>query len=147
MQSENGESNFTLQDNGDLVITCKGQVIWRSFRGQLSLEFPINRIEGLYFSPGGNVMLYKEDKSLAWQTKTNYTYATELKIENNSNLILYSQSGSIVWQSDTRCKHSTNQSGFSDFDDVNYEKEVQDIYLMPEGITESQDSGIRSTIN
>ena len=91
-------------------------------------------------------MLYKEDKSLVWQTKTNYTYATELKIENNGNLTLYSQSGSIVWQSDTRCKHSTNQSGFSDFDDVNYEKEVQDIDLMQDGITESQDPGIRSTI-
>ena len=146
MQSENGESNFTLQDNGDLVITCKGQGIWRSFTEQLSLEFPINRIEGLYFSLGGNVMLYKEDKSLVWQTKTNYTYATELKIENNGNLTLYSQSGSIVWQSDTRYKHSTNQSGFSDFDDVNYEKEVQDIDLMQDGITESQDPGIRSTI-
>ena len=48
-------------------------------------------------------MLYKEDKSLVWRTKTNYKYPTELKIENISNLILYDQSGSMVWQSNTRC--------------------------------------------
>ena len=30
LQSENGENNFTLQENDDLVIKCKGQVIWAS---------------------------------------------------------------------------------------------------------------------
>ena len=101
MQSENGENKFTLQENGDLVITCKGLVIWASSTWQLNLT---NRVEGLYFSSEGNVMLYKEDKSLVWRTKTNYKYPTEIKIENNGNLILYGQSGSIVWQSNTRCQ-------------------------------------------
>ena len=101
LQSENGENKFTLQENGDLVITCKGLVIWASSTWQLSLT---NRVEGLYFSSEGNVMLYKEDKSLVWRTKTNYKYPTEIKIENNGNLILYDQSGSIVWQSNTRCQ-------------------------------------------
>ena len=100
MQSENGENKFTLQENGDLVITCKGLVIWASSTWQLSLT---NGVEGLYFSAEGNVMLYKEDKSLVWRTKTNYKYPTELKIENIGNLILYDQSGSMVWQSNTRC--------------------------------------------
>ena len=89
-------------------------------------SIPTNRIEGLYFSPGGNVMLYKEDKSLRWWTKTNYKYPTEFKIENNGNLVLYSQSGSIVWQLDTRCKYSdysTNKRGVSDDDDDDYEEE------------------------
>ena len=101
LQSENGENKFTLQKNGDLVITCKGLVIWASSTWQLSLT---NRVEGLYFSAEGNVMLYKEDKSLVWRTKTNYKYPTELKIENIGNLILYDQSGSMVWQSNTRCQ-------------------------------------------
>ena len=108
-----------------MVIKCKGQVIWASSTWQL---FPKNRIEGLYFSPGGNVILYKEDKSLRWPTKTNCKYPTEFKIENNGNLVLYSQSGSIVWQSDTRCKHtdySTNRCGVSD-DDVDEEEEEFD---------------------
>ena len=72
-------------------------------------------------------MLYKEDKSLRWPTKTNYKYPTEFEIENNGNLVLYSQSGSIVWQSDTRCKHtdySTNRRGVSD-DDVDEEEEEE----------------------
>ena len=125
LQSENGENNFTLQENGDLVIKCNGQVIWASSTWQL---FPTNRIEGLYFSPGGNVMLYKEDKSLRWRTKTNYKYPTEFKIENNGNLVLYIQSGSIVWQTDTRCKYSdysTNRRGVSDDDDEHYNDEEE----------------------
>ena len=71
-------------------------------------------------------MLYKEDKSVRWRTKTNYKYPTEFKIENNGDLVLYSQSGSVVWQSDTRCKHSdysTNRRGVSDDDD---EEEVEE---------------------
>ena len=109
-----------------MVIKCKGQVIWASSTWQLFLT---NGIEGLYVSPGGNVMLYREDKSLRWRTKTNYKYPTEFKIENNGNLVLYSQSGSIVWQSDTRCKHSdysTNRRGVSDDDDDNVEEEELD---------------------
>ena len=108
-----------------MVIKCKGQIIWASSTWQ---QFPTNRIEGLYFSPGGNVMLYKEDKLLRWRTKTNYKYPTEFKIENNGNLVLYSQSGSIVWQSDTRRErtdYSTNRRGVSD-DDVDEEEEEFD---------------------
>ena len=105
LQSDNGEKKFTLQENGDLVITCKGLVIWESSTWQLSLT---NRVEGLYFSAEGNVMLYKEDKSLVWCTKTNYKYPTDLKIENSGNLILYDQSRSMVWQSNTRCQRDAN---------------------------------------
>ena len=137
LQSENGENNFTLQENGDLLIKFKGQVIWASLTWQL---FPTNRIQGLYFSLGRNAMLYKEDKSLRWRTKTDYKYPTEFKIGNNGNLSLYSQSGSIVWQSDTRCKHSgysANRRVVSDDDDEekvfddddehhNYEEEFDD---------------------
>ena len=145
LQSENGENNFTLHQNGDLVIKCKAQVIWASSTWQL---FPTNRIQGLYFSPGGNVMLYKEDKSLRWPTKTDYKYPTEFKIINNGNLVLYSQSGSIVWQSDTRCKHSdysTNRRGVSDDDDDdNVEEEEQldddyEHYNYEEGFDEDED--------
>ena len=145
LQSENGENNFTLQENGDLVIKCKGQVIWASSTWQLFLT---NGIEGLYVSPGGNVMLYREDKSLRWRTKTNYKYPTEFKIENNGNLVLYSQSGSIVWQSNTRCKHSdysTNRRGVSDDDDddnVEEEEELDDDYehySYEEGFDEDED--------
>ena len=126
LQSENGENNFTLQEIGDLVIKCKGQVIWASSTWQL---FPTNRIQGLYFSPGGNVMLYKEDKSLRWPTKTDYKYPTEFKIINNGNLVLYSQSGSIVWQSDTRYKYSdysTIRRVVSDDDDDDGEEVYDD---------------------
>ena len=137
LQSENGENNFTLQENGDLVIKCKGQVIWASSTWQL---FPTNRIEGLYFSPGGNVMLYKEDKSLRWRTKRNYKYLTEFKTENNGNLVLYSQSGSIVWQSDTRCKYSdysTNRRVVSDDDDD--DDDDDELYSFEEEFDDDQD--------
>ena len=120
LQSENNENKFTLQENGDLVITCKGLVIWASSTWQV---FPTNRIEGLYFSPEGNVMLYKEDKSLVWRTKTNFKSPKELIIENDGNLVLYGDSKSKVWESDTRCKStahcecSTNGgSAFEHFD-------------------------------
>ena len=120
LQSENNENKFTLQENGDLVITCKGLVIWASSTWQV---FPTNRIEGLYFSPEGNVMLYKEDKSLVWRTKTNFKSPKELIIENDGNLVLYGDSKSKVWESDTRCKStahcecSTNgESAFEHFD-------------------------------
>ena len=76
MQSENGENKFTLQENGDLVITCKGLVIWASSTWQLSLT---NRVEGLYFSAEGNVMLYKEDKSLCGDCVVN---KNKLQISN-----------------------------------------------------------------
>ena len=109
LQSENNENKFILQSNGDLVITCKGLVIWASSTWQV---FPTNRIEGLYFSPEGNVMLYKEDKSLVWRTKTNFKSPKELIIENDGNLVLYGDSKSKVWESDTRCK-STAHCGCS----------------------------------
>ena len=105
LQSENNENKFTLQENGDLVITCKGLVIWASSTWQV---FPTNRIEGLYFSPEGNVMLYKEDKSLVWRTKTNFKSPKELIIENDGNLVLYGDSKSKVWESDTRCKSTAH---------------------------------------
>ena len=136
LQSQNGENNFTLEENGDLVIKCKGLVIWASSTWQL---FPTNRIQGLYFSPGVNVMLYKEDKSLRWWTKTDYKYPTEFKIENDGNLVLYSLSGSVVWQLDTRCKYSDystirlvvsdddEEEVFDDDDEHhNYEEEFDD---------------------
>ena len=120
LQSENNENKFILQENGDLVITCKGLVIWASSTWQV---FPTNRIEGLYFSPEGNVMLYKEDKSLVWRTKTNFKSPKKLIIENDGNLVLYGDSKSKVWESDTRCKStahcecSTNGgSAFEHFD-------------------------------
>ena len=79
LQSENNENKFTLQENGHLVITCKGLVIWASSTWQV---FSTNRIKGLYFSHEGNVMLYKEHKSLVWRTKTNFKSPKELVIEN-----------------------------------------------------------------
>ena len=81
-------------------------------------------------------MLYKEDKSLVWRTKTNYKYATEFEIENDGNLILYSQSGSVVWQSDPRCKHSkcdtnSRSSSADDYDEIAIHNILTDIHIHP----------------
>ena len=103
LKSENGENMFTLQENGDLVISCKGRVIWASSTWQLCSK---NKIEGLYLSTTGNVLLYKQDKSLVWRTKTNFKNAKELVIQDDGNLVLYGDAHSKVWESDTRCKHA-----------------------------------------
>ena len=94
---------FTLQENGDLVISCKGRIIWASSAWQLC---PKNKIEGLYLSATGNVLLYKQDKSLVWPTRTNFKNAKELIIQDDGNLVLYGDVQSTVWESDTRCKHA-----------------------------------------
>jgi LysM repeat protein len=88
-----GSYTLTLQDDGDLVLTEPGTVVWAT-------NTPDQGVRRAVLQEDGNFVLYKSDGS-AWSTQTNGQDVDRLILQSDRNLVLYARDGGALWASDT----------------------------------------------
>jgi hypothetical protein len=88
-----GSYTLTLQDDGDLVLTEPGTVVWAT-------NTPGQGVRRAVLQEDGNFVLYKSDGS-AWSTQTNGQDVDRLVLQSDRNLVLYARDGGALWASDT----------------------------------------------
>ena len=90
IQSNNKVFMFILKDNGNLELLCLGKPIWyRQFRN----------VKNMVFQDNGNLVLYRHDNTVAWQTYSNGSHAETFGLADIGNLVLHDKDGKLVWDS------------------------------------------------
>ena len=90
--SENGAYTLTLQDDGNLVLTARGEAVWATgTNGQ-----DVQRAE---VQADGNFVLYTVDKPV-WASETKGKSGVRLVLQDDRNLVLYAADGP-AWSSET----------------------------------------------
>ena len=99
LKSPNGKYRFTLQNDGNLVVYCGGKKLWDT--GTVSPD-----IYALYFQSDGNLVLRKNDLSVAWASDAMDSSATRLLVQNDGNVVIYKNDHNAVWSTKTygKCK-------------------------------------------
>jgi len=92
LTSNNGAYTLTLQDDGNLVLAARGQVVWATgTNGQ--------NAERLEVQADGNTVLYTPDKPI-WHTATEGAKDVKLVLQDDRNLVLYAKD-EAAWSSKT----------------------------------------------
>ncbi|MGB9225160.1 LysM peptidoglycan-binding domain-containing protein [Mycobacterium sp.] len=90
--SNNGAFTFTLQDDGNLVLSARGESRWATAtNGQ--------DVVRAQMQPDGNFVAYTADKPV-WHTDTKGKKDVRLVLQDDGNLVLYSADG-VAWASHT----------------------------------------------
>jgi LysM repeat protein len=92
LSSSNGAYTLTLQDDGNLVLTSRGQALWSSSTNGKDVV----RAE---VQPDGNFVLYTADKPV-WHTDTKGKKNVRLVLQDDRNLVLYAADGP-AWSTHT----------------------------------------------
>ena len=93
MVSPNGTFSLALRSNGDLVLAKNSTTIWHS---------KAKDDDWLTVTTTGNLVLYRSDGTVEWQTKTSGKGAATLILKNSGNLALTRISDNkILWSSKT----------------------------------------------
>lgn len=93
LSSADGRYRFTLQGDGNLVISGPAGPIWGS-------RSDGNAVNPLGFQDDGNVVLYRTDGRAVWSTFTDGKPSRELVMQSDGNLVLYGDGG-YFWTSNT----------------------------------------------
>jgi nucleoid-associated protein YgaU len=91
--SNNGAYTLMLQDDGNLVLTARGQAVWATGTDGKNAE----RLE---VQKDGNCVLYAPDKPV-WHTDTKGAKDVRLLLQDDRNLVLYGFDGP-AWSSNTQ---------------------------------------------
>jgi hypothetical protein len=92
LTSSNGAYSLTLQEDGNLVLTSRGEAIWStSTNGQDVVRAEVQ--------PDGNFVLYTADKPV-WHSDTQGKKNVKLVLQDDRNLVLYSGDGA-AWSTKT----------------------------------------------
>ena len=94
LKSSNGKYCFTLQNDGNLVVYCSGKKLWNT-------ETVSPDIYSLHFQSDGNLVLRKNDLSVAWASQTMDSSATLLLVHNDRNVVIYKNNHDAVWSTKT----------------------------------------------
>lgn len=90
--SNNGAYSLTLQSDGNLVLSARGQALWASSTdGQDVVRAEVQ--------PDGNFVLYTSEKPV-WHTNTKGKKNVRLVVQDDRNLVLYSGDG-VAWATHT----------------------------------------------
>jgi hypothetical protein len=90
--SNNGAYTLTLQDDGNLVLSSRGQSLWdTSTNGQDVIRAEVQ--------DDGNFVLYTADKPI-WHTDTKGKKNVKLVLQDDRNLVLYAADGP-AWSTHT----------------------------------------------
>jgi len=93
LSSSTGKFVLTLQDDGNLVLSEGGSVVWASgTNGQ--------GVDRLAVQDDGNVVLYAGGDS-KWSTGTNGKSGVRLDLQDDRNVVLYGGDGSVLWATGT----------------------------------------------
>ncbi|QNI07841.1 LysM peptidoglycan-binding domain-containing protein [Mycobacterium kubicae] len=91
--SSNGAFSLTLQDDGNLVLSARGEPRWASAtNGQDVVRAEVQR--------DGNFVLYTPDKPV-WHSDTKGKKNVRLVLQDDGNLVLYAADGTAAWASHT----------------------------------------------
>jgi len=104
LNSLNGEYAFRMQNDGNLVLYCKGNAVWSSDTSGETVS------GGLKFQADGNLVLYDTASTPLWHSNSHGTAASRMVLQNDGNLVLYSNAGEAVWSTGTagQCDCSDN---------------------------------------
>lgn len=92
LTSNNGAYTLTLQEDGNLVLSARGEAVWASgTNGQDVVRAEVQT--------DGNFVLYTSDKPV-WHTDTKGKKNVKLVLQDDRNLVLYSANGP-AWSSRT----------------------------------------------
>ncbi|MCX4904763.1 hypothetical protein [Streptomyces sp. NBC_00878] len=85
----NGPTTLTFSSGGNLVVTYNGAVTWSSGTTSVGAR--------AVFQSDGNFVVYKQDSSTAWSTRTDGHDGAVLMIGSNGNLYIEYRN-TVLWQ-------------------------------------------------
>ncbi|EME98676.1 LysM peptidoglycan-binding domain-containing protein [Streptomyces mobaraensis NBRC 13819 = DSM 40847] len=91
---QGGAYTLTLQDDGNLVLSEPGGVVWATNTHDKGVERAV-------LQDDGNFVLYTGDGAV-WATDTNGMDADRLVVQDDRNVVLYGKDDSPLWASDTK---------------------------------------------
>ena len=96
IKSKNGLYTFILQQNGKLEIFCGESSIW-------SANGPDNNIKKFIFQRNSNLVVYRNDNSVAWGAGLGgrTPKGQKLVMQNDGNLVMYDGDDKAVWNTAT----------------------------------------------
>ncbi|MEU8580245.1 LysM peptidoglycan-binding domain-containing protein [Streptomyces abikoensis] len=90
---QGGIYTLTLQDDGNLVLSEPGGVVWATNTHEQGVQRAV-------LQDDGNFVLYTGDGAV-WATDTNGKDADRLVMQADRNVVLYGKDDSPLWASDT----------------------------------------------
>ncbi|MFF4224238.1 LysM peptidoglycan-binding domain-containing protein [Streptomyces abikoensis] len=90
---QGGAYTLTLQDDGNLVLSEPGGVVWATNTHERGVQRAV-------LQEDGNFVLYTGDGAV-WATDTNGKDADRLVVQADRNVVLYGKDDSPLWASDT----------------------------------------------
>ncbi|MCC3768820.1 LysM peptidoglycan-binding domain-containing protein [Streptomyces sp. UNOC14_S4] len=90
---QGGAYTLTLQDDGNLVLSEPGGVVWATNTHEKGVQRAV-------LQEDGNFVLYTDDGPV-WATDTNGEDADRLVVQADRNVVLYAKDDSPLWASDT----------------------------------------------
>lgn len=103
MVSENGKYRLTLQNNGNLYVSCAAQYIWSSNTAN-------SNATKLQFLNNGNVALVQENGKIVWEANSmtenknrfrSNSIPEKLIIQSDGKLVLQFLDDRVAWSSRT----------------------------------------------
>ncbi|WP_367140770.1 MULTISPECIES: LysM peptidoglycan-binding domain-containing protein [Streptomyces] len=90
---QGGAYTLTLQDDGNLVLSEPGGVVWATDTHDQGVQRAV-------LQDDGNFVLYTDDGAV-WATDTNGEDVDRLVVQDDRNVVLYGKDGGALWASDT----------------------------------------------
>ncbi|MEU8545992.1 LysM peptidoglycan-binding domain-containing protein [Streptomyces roseoverticillatus] len=90
---QGGAYTLTLQDDGNLVLSEPGGVVWATDTHDKGVQRAV-------LQDDGNFVLYTNDGAV-WSTDTDGQDADRLVVQADRNVVLYAVDGGPLWASDT----------------------------------------------
>ena len=95
LTSPNGDYSLTMQTDGNLVLSCKGNAVWWSDTEGKTVP------QGLTFQTDGNLVLYDDYRKPLWHSGTQGTEASKMVMQDDGNFVLYTDEGEEIWSTGT----------------------------------------------
>lgn len=94
LESGNGAYTLTLQQDGNLVLSERGNAVWAAgTNGSGAVRADVQ--------PDGNFVLYKDGNEPVWASETSGNSGVRLTLQDDRNLVLYSGDNTPLWASNS----------------------------------------------
>jgi hypothetical protein len=92
--SPDGNTAFTVQKDGNLVLYNEGNAVWNS-------NTYGDDISDLAMQSDGNLVLYNTGGQAVWNSSTYGNPGDYLQVQSDGNMVIYSSGGQALWNSST----------------------------------------------
>ena len=111
LTSPNGNYTIMMQQEGNLVLDCNGNLLWSSGTDGATVS------KGLAFQADSNLVIYSTEGGALWGSKTANTEGTNLKVQDNGDVVLYTDESVAVWSTGTAGRCDPIDGEWSDYGD------------------------------